>query len=241
MDLKPKHFWYCITAIGFLLSFFFGVSLPKDWGSALSFIAPVESWWAAHAAHPLLSAFIAGLLFATVLLPEIWRVIRDHSFPSEPRPDWDLQGAVNYLRIRSQWAIGRIYFSVGEDRLIEQDIDEALRDAASQGRISIWGRPAQTGVEALFSRGTEIKIPFSDLQRMSLDLTTIDDDTAPNGAVLRAYSQDQYRFLRVNRREVCGEWPSAFCGRLFFDKTWKSRRLRIVPTIAEGDGARMAG
>jgi hypothetical protein len=233
MGLKLKHFWYSVPVIGFVLSFFFGVSLPKDWGSALSFMAPLESWWTAHAAHPLLAAFFAGLLFATVLFPEIWRALRDHVFPSEPRPDWDLRGAINYLRIRSKWAIGRIYYSTGEDRLLEEDIEEVLRDVASQGRISIWGRPGQTGVEALFSRGTEIKIPLSHLQSMSLDLTTIDDGTAPNGAVLRAYSQDQYRFLRVNRREIYSEWPPAFYGRLFFDKTWKSRRLRIVPDVAE--------
>jgi hypothetical protein len=224
----------------FAFLFLWGKS-AKGLGISLKLHGPVESWCAAHAAHPLLAAFLAGLLFATVLLPEIWRVLRNCSFPSEPRPDWDLRDAVNYLRIRSKWAIGRIYYSVGEGRLIEEDIDEILRDAASQGRIWIWGRPTQTGVEALFSRGTEIKIPFSDLPGMSLDLTTIDDDTAPNGAVLRAYSQDQYRFLRVNRREIYGEWPSAFYGRLFFDKTWKSRRLRIVPTIAEVDGAHMAG
>jgi hypothetical protein len=80
-------------------------------------------------------------------------------------------------------------------------------------------------VEALVSRGTEMKIPISDLQSMSPDLT--------NGAVLRAYSQDQYRFLRVNRREIYREWPSAFYWRLFFDKTWKIRRLRIVPDVAD--------
>jgi hypothetical protein len=235
MGLKPKYFWYSITAIGFVLSFFFGVSLPKDWSSALTFMTPVESWWAAHAAHPLLAAFTAGLLFATVLIPEIWRVIKTHAFPSEPRPDWDLRDAINYLRLRSKWAIGRVYYttnSTGEDRILEQEMDELLRDAASQERIAIWGRPAQTGVEALFSRGTEIKIPSSDLQSMSLDLTTIDDSTAPSGTVLRAYSQDQYRFLRVNRREIYSEWPQAFYGRLFLDRTWKSRRLRIVPDVA---------
>jgi hypothetical protein len=237
MALKPKYLWYCVPPLGFVLTFFFGISLPKDWGSALIFLAPIESWWATHAAHPLLAAFFVGLSFGTVFFPEIWRVLKDHAIPSEPRPDWDLRDAVYYLRIRSKWAIGRIYYSPDEDRLIEQDIDEVLRDAASQGRISIWGRPAQTGVEALFSRGTELKISFADLQGMSLDLTTIDDGTAPNGAVLRAYSQDQYRFLRVNRREIYREWAPASYGRLFFDTTWKSRRLRIVPDVAEAHRA----
>jgi len=62
MGLKPKHFWYCVPVIGFVLSFFFGVSPPKDWGAALSFMAPAESWWAAHAAHPLLAAFLCGII-----------------------------------------------------------------------------------------------------------------------------------------------------------------------------------
>ena len=225
MVLRSRH-WIC--AVLFLWS-----ESPERLGGSIELYGPSRVWWAAHAAHPLLAAFFVGLLFATVLFPEIWRVLRDHLFPSESRPDWDLRDAIDYLRIRSKWAIGRIYYSAGEDRLLEQDIDEALRDVASQGRISIWGRPGQTGVEALFSRGTEIKIPLSDLQSMSLDLTTIDDSTAPNGAVLRAYSQDQYRFLRVNRREIYGEWPPAFYRRLFFDKTWKSRRLRLVSDVAE--------
>lgn len=241
MDLKLKHLWYCVVVVGFVLSFFFGVSPPKDMGSALSFIAPIESWWAAHAAHPLLAAFFAGLCFATILIPEIWRVLKDHVFPPEPRPDWDLRDAVSYLRIRSKWAIGRIYYSADKDRLIEEDIDEILRDAASQGRISIWGRPTQTGVEALFNRGTEIKIPFPDLQSMSLNLTTIDDITAPNGAVLSRHSQDGYGFLQVNRREIYREWPPAFYGRLLFDKNWKSRRLRIIPDAAEAREAQRAG
>jgi hypothetical protein len=240
MDLKPKHFWYGVSVIGFVLTFFFGVSLPKDWGSALSFLSPVESWWATHAAHPLLAAFFAGLSFATVIFPEIWRVLRDRAFPTEPRPDWDLREAINYLRLRSKWAIGRVY-SANEQHLLEEDIDEVLRDAASQGRISIWGRPAQTGTAALFSRGTEIKVPFLDLQSTSLDLTTIVHDDAPNGVVLRAYSQDQYRFLRVNRREIYREWPSASRGRLLFDKSWKSRRRRTIPDIVETYEVRRAG
>jgi hypothetical protein len=236
MGLKPKYLWYCVPVIGFVLSFFFGFSPPKDWGAAMSFVAPVESWWAAHAVHPVLAAFFAGLLFGTVLLPEIWRIVRDTHFATEARPDWDLREAVDHLRVRSKWAIGRIYYT-DKGRLLEEDIEEVLRDAASQGRIMIWGRPTPTGVEALFSRGTEIKVPFPDLQSMSLDLTTIDDSTAPNGAVLRAHSQDQYRFLRVNRREIQSEWPSASRARLFFDRTWKSRRRRITENVAEAHEA----
>lgn len=233
MGLKPKYFWYCLTALGFVLSFFFGVSPPKDWGSALSFLARVESWWTTHAGHPSLAAFFAGLSFGTIFIPEIWRVLKDHTFPSEPRPDWDLRDAVSYLRIRSEWAVGRVYYDAADDRLIEQEVDEVLRDAASQGRISIWGRLTLTGADALFSRGTEIKISAPDLQDMSFDLTTIVDSTAPNGAVLTLHSQDQYRFLRVNRREIYHECAPAHHLRLFFDRNWKSRRRRIVPEIVE--------
>ena len=233
MGLKPKYAWYCFTALGFVLSFFFGVRPPKDWGSALSFLARTESWWEMHAAHPSLAAFFAGLSFGTIFVPEIWRGLKDYVFPREPRPDWNLPDAVSYLRIRSKWAIGRVYYDAVDGRLIEEDVDEVLRDAASQGRISIWGRPALTGAEALFSRGTEIKISIPDLQNMSLDLTTIVDGTAPNGAAFRRHSQDQYRFLRVNRKEIYHEWPAAHYLQLFFDRTWKSRRRMIVPEVAE--------
>ncbi|HZR76521.1 hypothetical protein [Bradyrhizobium sp.] len=137
MSLKPKHLWYCFTVIGFVLSFFFNVSLPKDWAATLNFVASLESWWAAHAGNPLLSAFFAGLLFGTVLAPEILRVFRDQMDSSESRPDCDLQDAINYIRTRSRWSIGRIYYRADQDRLLEEDIDEILRDTASQERISI--------------------------------------------------------------------------------------------------------
>jgi hypothetical protein len=127
--------------------------------------------------------------------------------------------------------LGRPYYNSRTDHLFEEDVDEAIRDAAAQGRIAIWGRPAQQGTAALFGRGIEIKVPQEDLQD-SVDLTTI-DDTAPNGAVFRRHSEDQYRFLRVNRRQICREWPAAPYARLIFDRTWKSRLRRSVPDVAE--------
>jgi hypothetical protein len=233
MRFKLKHLGRALPIVGFVLSFFFDFTPPKDLGAALKLIAPVESWWTTHAAHPLLAAFFAGLSVATFLLPQVWRAVRDHEFPADPRPDWDLREAFHYIRVRSKWSIGRPYYSDGRpDHLFEDDIDESLRDAAVQGRISIWGRPAQIGTAALFSRGIEVKVPVDALQDMSIDLTII-DGTAPNGAVFRLHSEDQYRFLRVDRRQLLREWPSASFAQLLFDKTWRSRRLQTVPNIAE--------
>jgi hypothetical protein len=234
MRLRLKYLGTAFPIVASVLSFFFDFSLPKDWGAAQKFIPPVESWWTSHAAHPVLSAFFVGLSFGVVFLPEIWRVVRDQEFPSDPRPDWDLRDAYEYMRVRSKWAIGRVYYNDGRpDHLLEEDIDEAMRDAAVQGRISIWGRPTQTGTAALFSRGVEIQIPVNELPEMSIDLTTVDDVTAPNGAVFRLQSEDQYRFLRVNRRQIRREWPAASYLRRMFDRTWKTRRQRIVPDIAQ--------
>jgi hypothetical protein len=236
MGIKPKLAWSgCVGLLG-VLAWFNIFSWPRDSAAAMRWLNEIDEVVFRPAAHPTMFALVVGVAIGTILLPEIWRAVRDHAFPSEARPDWDLREAVDYLRVRSKWAIGRIYYT-DKGRLLEEDIEEVLRDAASQGRISIWGRPAPTGVEALFSRGTEIKVPFSDLQSMSIDLTTIDDSTVPNGAVLRAHSQDQYRFLRVNRREIYREWPSAFYGQLFFDRTWKSRRRRITANVAEAHEA----
>lgn len=236
MSFKPKHAYYGVVALLGGLAWFNIFSWPHDSAAAMNWLNAIDEAIFRPAAHPTMFALVIGLAIGTILLPEIWRVVRDHAFPSDPRPDWDLRDAVDYLRVRSKWAIGRIYYT-DKGRLLEEDIEEVLRDTASQGRVSIWGRPAPSGVEALFSRGTEIEVPFSDLQSMSIDLITIDDSTAPNGAVLRAHSQDQYRFLYVNRREIYREWPSAFYGRLFFDKAWKSRRRRITTNVAEAHEA----
>jgi hypothetical protein len=231
MAIRVKLAWWgCLIVLG-LLGFFNIFSWPRDSVAAMKILNAIDDALFRPAAHPTLFALVVGVAIGTVLLPEIWHAIRDHAFPPKPRSDWDLHDAVDHLRVRSKWAIGRVY-SDNEQHILEEDIDEAIRDAATQGRITIWGRPAQTGAEALFSRGTEIPIPQRDLQNMSIDLTTIDDVTAPYGAVLRAHAQDQFRFLRVNKREILKEWPAAFRGRLLLDKTWKSRRLRIVTASA---------
>ena len=39
-------------------------------------MAAIEVWLAEHVAHPVFFAFIVGLTFGTVIIPEVWRVFR---------------------------------------------------------------------------------------------------------------------------------------------------------------------
>ncbi len=175
------------------------------------------------AAHPTMFALVIGVAIGTVFIPEIWCVVREHMFPRSPRPNMDLNEAVKHLILRSQWAIGRPYYNRGSDRLIVEDINGIIRDAAAQKQITIWGRPNETGAGSIFGPATEIEVPATVWPNMSLDLTTM-EGTAPKGVCARAHAQDQYCWLRVDRREFYREWPSASVVRLWFDKTWKSRK-----------------
>jgi hypothetical protein len=202
----------------------------------MNWLSTLDQTFFRPAAHPTMFALVVGVALGTILLPEIWRVVRDHAFPAHPRSDWDLREMFDYLRVRSKWAIGRPYYTGVHDRLLEEDICEVLFDAVAQGRLTLWGRPVPDGVDAMFGRGIEVKIAPLELRGKSLDLTTI-DSTAPFGAVLRQYSQDQFRFLRVDPREIRREWPPTNRIRLLFDGTWNSRKKRITPNVAEAHEA----
>jgi hypothetical protein len=167
-----------------------------------------------------------GLTIGTVIIPEVWHLIKDHFFDNEGRPDWGMEEAIDYLIVRSRWSIGRLYYCEKNDRLLLEDIDGILRDAAAQERVSIWGRPENNGVGAMFGPATEIKIPHQEWPNLSIDLTTMDDVSVPKGVCARAHGQDQYCYLRVNKKQIFREWPAASYLRRFFDKTWKNRKRR---------------
>jgi len=232
MLTKARILYSCIIGIGGLLAWFGIFSWPHDSVAAMNWLNAIDQTVFRPAAHPTMFALVVGAALGTILIPAIWRVVRDRAFPPDPRSDWDLREMVDYLRVRSKWGIGRPYYNAAQDRLLEEDVCELLFDAVAQGRLTLWGRPVPDGFDAMFGRGTEVKIVPSDLRGKSLDLTTI-DSTAPFGAALRQYSQDQFRFLRVDPREIRREWPPASRVRLLFDSTWKSRRKRIVSDAEE--------
>jgi hypothetical protein len=228
MHFRIKYVWYCALGIFAALAFFNIFSWPHDSRAAMELLVSVDNAVFRPAAHPTMFALVVGVAIGTVLIPEIWRVVREHAFPVKPFPNMDMLKTVEYLRVRSQWAIGRVYYKKEPDRLLEEDIDTLIRDAAAQGRITIWGRPRGTSISDVFYPPAEIEIPHTDWTEVSFDLTTMAD--APHGVCARDHriSEDRYTNLRVNDREAYREWPRAFYGRLLLDKTWKSRRKQMV-------------
>lgn len=222
MAIKPKQIWYCVLVVVGALAFFNVFSWPKDSKAAMILLNKIDDLIFKPATHPTIFALIVGLAIGTFLLPEVWRFVREHMFPAKPHPNWDLSNAIRYLRARSRWGIGRSA-NTNEHHIIQEDIDEVLRDVAARGHLTIWGRPTQTGAAAIFSRATEVLVPPAEWTAMSLDLTTMEGD-APHGVCARNHGLDQYQWLRVDRKEVYREWPPAPYWRLYLDKTWKSRR-----------------
>jgi hypothetical protein len=189
----------------------------QDWLTALAKEPP---WFLTNHVVQLAIILLGILMVAFVFYRQ-----SEADRTSKPRPDMDLSQAIDYLRVRSRWAVGRVYYNSSDDRILEEDIDQIIRDVAAQGRITIWGRPGVRSV--VFGEPTEIEIPRTEWPNMSLDLTTMEGN-APNGVCARGHGQDQYCRLRVDRREIYREWPRAFYGRFFFDKTWKGRKERSV-------------
>jgi hypothetical protein len=95
-------------------------------------IAWASRWW-----MPWVFAFCAFWVLAYVF----WRQ-SEVQRANRLRADMDLRVAVDYLRVKSRWAVGRAY-NANPNHLLEEDIDGIIRDAAIQGRVTIWGRPAE--------------------------------------------------------------------------------------------------
>jgi hypothetical protein len=110
MSFKPKLAYSGVVALLGGLAWF-NLSWPRDSSAAMNWLNAIDEAIFRPAAHPTMFALVVGLAIGTFLLPEIWRVVRDYAFPSDPRADWDLRDAVDYLRVRSKWAIGRIYYT----------------------------------------------------------------------------------------------------------------------------------
>jgi hypothetical protein len=231
MRLKLKHLSWCALAFFSALAFFGIFSWPHDSKAAMTLLDKIDNAVFRPAAHPTMFALVVGLAIGTVLLPEIWRVVRDHAFPTRPQPNMDMAAAIEYLLVRSRWAVGRLYYDKRKDQLssltglLDEDLDVLIRDAAAQNRVTIWGRPSNP---ILFGSPIEIEIKPSEWTEIPFDLTTMADYDAPHGVVARdrRISEDRYWNLRVNRREVHREWPPASYFRLIFDKTWKGRKER---------------
>jgi hypothetical protein len=232
MRLEFKYIWWCVLAALGALAFFGVFSWPHDSKAAMTLLDKIDQAIFRPAAHPTMFALAVGLAIGTVLLPEIWRVVRDHAFPTKPHPNMDMARAIEYVRVRSRWAVGRPYYDKKREQidltgLLEEQIDTLIRDAAAQGRVTIWGRPPPAGI---FELPTEIEIKPSEWTEYPFDLTTMSDYDAPHGVAARdrRIGEDRYWNLRVDSREVHREWPAASYFRLFLDKTWKSRRQQIV-------------
>jgi hypothetical protein len=212
--------WYALVGFGFVASFFFGVSMPKDWADAMIAIAPVEQWWNAHAAHPLLAAFFAGLAFGTVLIPELWIQINPHLFPLKPKPDIAAGDAFKLLFSRSKLArrlvkkgmLTRVVMY--ESHLTEPqkiagrlrvELTDRIHNALADARIRAWGR--------LDGSRPEQEIVFTDWRDIEIDFSPRTLESSPSW--VHAYKRGPdpggrkvaYVGLRFNKAQLFREFP----------------------------------
>jgi hypothetical protein len=176
--MRLRFLWYAFVVFGFVASFFFGVSLPKNLADAMTDIAPLEQWWNVHAAHPLLAAFFAGLAVGTVLLPEVWIQIKPHVFPASPRADIAAGEAFKLIFHKSKLAdelvrknlLTRVVMI--ESHLTEQqkiggrlrvELADRIHSALASSKITAWGRidGGNPEREIAFTEWEDAEIDFS--------------------------------------------------------------------------------
>ena len=99
---KLRWLWYACIALGFIATYFGLLEPAKTWKSTTMLVESMETWWSAHAVHPIASAFFAGLAVSTVLLPELCLHLKPVLFPFKPRPDISAADAFLLILARSK-------------------------------------------------------------------------------------------------------------------------------------------
>jgi hypothetical protein len=156
MPSKLRLCYYAALILFSGLAFFGLWTWPKTWDAVVSFLVPLEAWWTAHAAHPVLSAFMLGLVFSTGILVEVWRLVRPLLFPPEYEADVPAFLAFDSILTKSKWAkasaknwkmLAPLVYekSYPQEQVIENRVEHALKDAfhnlLTQGKITAWGKP----------------------------------------------------------------------------------------------------
>ena len=72
---KPRFLWWGVLATSAALSYF-DVSLPRDWTSSTPWVTAVETAAHNNIAHPVPFAFFLGLAAGTIIIPEVWQIVR---------------------------------------------------------------------------------------------------------------------------------------------------------------------
>ena len=201
---------------------YFGLPIPKDWVGFKQALAKTETFIAAHAAYPSLFTFIVGAALGLVIVPDLWRVFRDWKFPRPARPDMDVKDTFAYIMTKSNWSLGRQYQPKGP-RFLEEDVEIVIRNAAAQGRITIWGEPRE---ENLFGN-TQVAIAPSDWEEISFDLTRVISELPATTHRLRGDAPG-YDNLFACKAQVRREWPEVWFPRLLFDRHWWGRRRAVT-------------
>ena len=232
--MRWKLLWYLFVAIAFIATFFFDFSWPQNWRAALSALGPIETWWGAHAGHPILSAFFAGLLLGTVLLPELWLQLRPHLFPAKPRPNLDAGIAFKTILVRSREAkrfarkkenlkptrdqgwypkMHEQLFSEAEqiNQRLKSHFDMRIHDLLRQGQIVAWGRPGRDMPEQEI-RAEEWSYMALDFDRKTLEnsLPIVHAWKHPNARGMHRFAYANIRFSSI---QFYNEFPLSIWSR----------------------------
>lgn len=232
MQNRWKLAYYSVVVSLGVATFFGLVSLPKDWGSILSWLTPLETWWAAHAAHPTLAAFVSGLAVGTIFLPELWSQVKPHLWAPKYRPDVD--GATIFKEILAKSSRAKKLVCSGtlktplmyeshlteagiiEERL-KQELDHEFHDLLRLGEITAWGSPdgKKPHQEIKPEEWSSIEISFDD-QDMNYDPPHVHAIRRGNRS---SGSQFGYLWVKFCRKQILTAFPLAL---------WP-RRIKNVP------------
>ena len=211
--IGSKWFWRGILFI-WAAAEFFGYSL--DWRSTLDFMTTLEIDIINRGGDPIIFGFAVGLIFATWIVPDIWRVIRRRiALPERLNPpNWQvLRDALFWIVDQSAWMR---WFEAQRASARSRELNmlqklhlasNELKEKARNGEVEIRGRLAQQFGYMTISTDFWRSV-FIDLERDDHTLWRVKLRPGTERGLPTVPEIPDYATLEVNEKKIKELWPA---------------------------------
>lgn len=183
----------------------------------LKFVLPWSPDWA--------SVILVGLIVWAGILT--FHEQRKLALPIAPKPDWSARDAFRFLMLDSKWALGK-NVDLNKTRWTQEDwktelfaqVEVQLRDAASIGKLLVWGRPQGTSIIGLYT--TMQLVDCHEWRRQRFDYISC-LGIGETAKIVGNQGQVLFDDVKVNKAQIFALWPKATIWEKCHDKYSKNR------------------
>ena len=235
--------WTILLVVVWFLSFF-GIPLPKDWGSTERWLSVGDGWLQQHVAYPGIFLLFTALLIGTFVAPQLFSILRRILIPPVVRSDMRINDVLDYIVNESRELLkqpsppkimeygpakGRILIEVGVEH---QDALNKVNEMLSAGKLACWGRRSLEISIVNQYESYQREIPSVQWEKFRLHPLTClywTETESQTGALPNAKETYNWTGLMASRAQVHQLWPRKSPYRRVTEKLLRTPRILPKP------------